>query len=1189
MKRFWKIFICAFAAILIICGFETEAKAAAGGSCGSGVNWSYENGTLTISGSGRMKDMSRNTQPWRSFKDSATNIVIEEGITYIGTEAFYEMANVKTASLPDTLTEIGDAAFCWCEGLQTIDIPGSVKVIGEDAFWCCLDLTEVTFHEGLVEIEKEAFNSCRLLTRVDFPESLEKIGYWTFGGCSDLLHVSMPGVKDLGESCFSACTKLVSVELGKELEDIKTSAFAYCYALQNVVIPGSVDSVGDTAFYLCESLGTIKFTGSVPEISETAFIGAYAEGKYPECNTEWETVYGNGFGGTISWSSYSVSDHVYSESVVEETCLRWGYTVHTCTDCGEYYMSDYHSALGHNWNGGVVSGSKTTYTCQRCGLQRYEYSISGSCGSNARWVLDTEEGTLSITGTGGITSSSGFKNYKDSIRFVTIASGITSIGAETFFEFEKIESIDIPDTVKSIGMQAFVWCSSLKEIIVPEGVTAIYDSTFWGCQSLEKLVLPSTLKSIGKECFYKCDDLKTLYIPDNVDSISELAFWYCRGLEEVNIPKGIKRIPTDCFTSCTGLKTVHMHDEIEIIGEDAFDGCSALTEITIPESVHTIESGAFWGCTSLKEIVVPGSVMRIDEYAFGNCANLNNIKFTGNPPAFQENVFANTKTNALYREGSSAWHPSIRLQYGGTITWKTFSIVGHPFASEVVAPRCEQWGYTKYSCIDCDEYYMADYTDPIGHDWVFSHSASNYSIYICNNCGGEKKVYEVGGSCGSGLYWKLNTEEGVLKIYGSGSMNNMGRDSQPWASYKDCITKVIIESGARSIGSYAFYEHPALISVEIPDTVKSIGLGAFAWSQLLDEITIPDGVTSIPEDCFWACTALNTINLPDSIRTIGQGAFYYTAITSINLSDKITDMGEDAFWYCTNLKSVKIPKNVTVLRETIFSSCSSLTSVTLHDNITEIQRSAFSHCQSLTSITLPKKLEVLGESAFSGARITKITFPENLRTIDGYVFGGSVKEVHFLGNSPEFDAKTFNGATATAYYPAGSFSWNGKLLNYGGTITWKTEPCSHFLTEEYIYDATCVQEGYTEVVCYICGYSYISEYFGFGEHLMGKWETLVEPTETELGEQQRKCVYCDYTEFRKISIGGFIMGDLNLDGEINVMDAYTARLIAAKIYKPTDEQILIGDVDLDGRITAIDANIIRKFVAKIIIEIPVET
>ena len=267
-----------------------------------------------------------------------------------------------------------------------------------------------------------------------------------------------------------------------------------------------------------------------------------------------------------------------------------------------------------------------------------------------------------------------------------------------------------------------------------------------------------------------------------------------------------------------------------------------------------------------------------------------------------------------------------------------------------------------------------------------------------------------------------------------------------------------------SIGSYAFYEHPALISVEIPDTVKSIGLGAFAWSQLLEEITIPDGVTSIPEDCFWACTGLKTINLPDSIRTIGQGAFYYTAITSINLSDKITDMGEDAFWYCTNLKSVKIPKSVTVLRETIFSSCSSLTSVTLHDNITEIQRSAFSHCKSLTSITLPKKLKILGESSFSGARITKITFPENLRTIDGYVFGGSVKEVHFLGNAPEFDAKTFNGATATAYYPEGSSSWNGKLQNYGGTITWKTEPCGHLLTEEYIYDATCVQEGKLSVV-----------------------------------------------------------------------------------------------------------------------------
>lgn len=1187
MKRVGKIFICLALGFLIFCMSDYTAEAAVGGSCGSGISWSYENGTLTISGNGRMNNMSRSSQPWRSYMNSITNIVIEEGITYIGAEAFYELAEVKTASLPNTLTEIGYAAFCWCEGLQKIEIPGSVKIIGENAFWCCLDLEEIKFNEGLVEIKDEAFTSCRLIERLYFPKSLEKIGYWAFGDCTDLLSVSMPGIKDLGASCFSGCTRLISVDLGRELENIKTSAFAYCYALGNVVIPGSVDYIGDTAFYSCSSIGLIKFTGSVPEISGTAFAGVGALGRYPECNTEWESVIGNGFGGSISWEAYSVADHDYSESIVEETCLRWGYTVYSCNDCSSYYMSDYNPALGHDWNEGVVSGGKTTYTCLRCGEIRYEYSISGSCGGGTYWNLDTEEGILNIKGNGSISSNSGFKSYKESIRHVIIEPGITSIGPEIFFEFENIESIEIPDTVNSIGMQAFVWCRNIKEIIIPEGVRNIYESTFWGCESLENLVLPSTITSIGEDAFYACRSLKKLVLPDGITSMAESAFWACYGLEEINIPKGMKEIPVNCFSSCTALKKVILHDKLEIIGEEAFDGCSALAEIEIPESVRVINDYAFWGCSSLKNVVIPGSVMNFGNTVFGNCAKLSSIKFTGNPPEFAKEAFKSTKTTLLYRLGNSEWTSSVRQQYGGTVTWKTYSVVGHMFTSEIVEPTCIRWGYTKYSCIDCNEYYMENYLPMLGHEWDEGTVSGNTATYTCLRCGEIKIVRELSGYCGTNAKWRLNTEEGILKISGSGSIQSYSRNSVPWNSYKDCITKVIIEPGITGIGNYAFYEHFNVVSIEIPETVKSIGLGSFAWCQLLEEIHLPEGITKIPEDSFWACRELKAITLPSTLTVIEQDAFYHTAITSIDIPDSVKRIGEYAFWYCTKLESVKIPAGVKVIERITFSSCSSLKTVILHDEITEIQESAFSSCSSLSSVNLPKKLKKIGESAFGNTKISKITIPENVGTIEGYVFGGYLKEIRFLGKAPEFDAKTFNGISATAYYPQNSASWKDKLKNYGGYITWISEPCGHFVTTENVTEGTCIQEGYTEIICSVCGYSYISSYSGFGGHVMGEWETIVPPTETEFGEQQRMCIYCDYCENRKITAEGYVLGDINLDGNVDVMDSYYIRLVVAKLRKPTEKQISLGDVDLDGKITAIDANIIRKYAVKIIEKIPV--
>lgn len=1190
MNRIAKIVVCFFAVILFACAFRVTAEAAlVTGTCGSGLSWSYENETLRIYGNGRMNDYS-SSGPWSHY-ESIKNVIIEEGVTYIGAQAFYEMASIKTVTLPDTLTEIGYAAFCWCENLESIDIPGSVKVIGENAFWCCLDLTEVTFHEGLVEIKDEAFVDCRLITRIEFPESLEKIGYWAFGSCSDLTYVSMPGVKDLGPSCFSACTKLRTVKLGKELEDIKSSTFANCYELFNITIPGSVDSIEDTAFYLCSALGKVKFAGSLPEISDSAFLNATGTITYPECNTEWEYALGNNYCGTLSWQPYSVDGHVYSETVVEPTCLRWGYTCNTCTDCDEYYMDEYYSALGHSWDGGTTSGSITSYVCQRCGLVRNEYNISGSCGSGTRWELDTEEGILYISGTGSISNKSGYEKYKDSIIHVVIEPGVTMIGAEAFFEFGNIESIEIPETVTYIGESAFVWCEKLKEVIVPEGVAHIYNSTFWGCQSMETLVLPSTLKSIGEEVFYKCDSLKYLYIPDSVTSVGELAFWYCRGLEEVNIPKGLKELSKDMFTTCTSLKKVTIPYGIEVIGEDAFDGCSSLSEIVIPDSVHTINDTAFWGCTSLKKIVIPGSLMNFGYMVFGNCTKLSEIKFTGNPPAFDGEAFKNLSTKVLYRSGNSAWTSSVRQQYGGSITWKSYSEYDgtHSYSSSVKVPTCTQWGYTKYTCSSCDEYYMANYTEATGHDWELSVEGSTISTYICNNCGETKEVRELSGSCGSNLRWRLNTEEGILRISGTGNMSSMGRDSQPWSSYKDCITKVIIESGATSIGSYAFYEHPNLVSVEVPSTIRSIGLGAFAWSELLESITIPEGVTSIPEDCFWACTGLKTINLPSTIKTIGQGAFYYTAISSIYLADGITDIGEDAFWYCKNLGSVTIPKNVKILRETVFSSCENLKSVKLHDDITEIQRSAFSHCGKLTSIVLPKKLEIIGVNSFVNTGISKITIPENVSRIDGYVFGESLYEVHFLGNAPEMDAKAFNGLYLTAYYPENSPSWTSEVrTNYGGTISWRAEECRHLLIRDTITEPLCDDEGYTEHTCEVCGYYYYDTYTAALGHTFTDWYVYTDPEGIEPSEERRDCERCDYYESRPLPGENPVFGDINLDGNVDVMDAYYARLVAAKLVVPTEEQLLTGDVDGDGKITAVDANYIRKFSAKIIQSFPVE-
>ena len=135
---------------------------------------------------------------------------------------------------------------------------------------------------------------------------------------------------------------------------------------------------------------------------------------------------------------------------------------------------------------------------------------------------------------------------------------------------------------------------------------------------------------------------------------------------------------------------------------------------------------------------------------------------------------------------------------------------------------------------------------------------------------------------------------------------------------------------------------------------------------------------------------------------------------------------------------------------------------------------------------------------------------------------------------------------------------------------------------------TCTEKGYTTYTCSLCGYSKKADYKAALGHTFGEWETVTKPTAENPGEEQRKCKNCEHSESRVVPALGYTLSDINLDGSVDVMDVYFARLVAAKLVEPTAKQIEMGDVDLDGKITAIDANIIRKYVIGIIKEIPVE-
>lgn len=271
---------------------------------------------------------------------------------------------------------------------------------------------------------------------------------------------------------------------------------------------------------------------------------------------------------------------------------------------------------------------------------------------------------------------------------------------------------------------------------------------------------------------------------------------------------------------------------------------------------------------------------------------------------------------------------------------------------------------------------------------------------------------------GSGVTWQLteNTDDPStykLTIRGSGAMEDFPFGSyQPWYSFHDQITSVVVSPGVTSIGQCAFSRFAKLTHVDIADSVISIGWDAFYYCSSLTNITIPQSVTYIGPLAFFHCTNLSSITLSNNITSIGSSAFEdCTNLTSITIPGSVTSIGLAAFCNCTKLTSITIPDSVTTIDLEAFKNCSSLTSITIPGSVTSIGPYVFDGCTSLNDIRYSGTSESV-ISALSGYVPTLVTFdygdkvPEAERMIKVFVkTGGTLTAPTTLPNVVGYEFK----------------------------------------------------------------------------------------------------------------------------------------------------------------------------------------
>lgn len=239
-----------------------------------------------------------------------TSVTIGNGVTSIGSEAFYGCSNLVSVSLPEGVTSIGDEAFEGCSSLSSINIPESVTSIEQMAFFACTSLTSINIPEGITIIETAVFSGCSFAS-INIPQSVTIIAPQAFWGCSSLTSINIPNsVTYIGSEAFSECSSLTSITIPEGITRIETQTFFNCSSLTSISIPEGVTSIEPVAFSRCSSLTAINIPNSVTTIGTEAFS---------ECESLTSVVLGSGITNLGSADSRE-GVFAYSDNITSLTC-----------------------------------------------------------------------------------------------------------------------------------------------------------------------------------------------------------------------------------------------------------------------------------------------------------------------------------------------------------------------------------------------------------------------------------------------------------------------------------------------------------------------------------------------------------------------------------------------------------------------------------------------------------------------------------------------------------------------------------------------------------------------------------------------------------------------------------------------------------------------------------------------------
>jgi len=1056
---------------------------------------------------------------------SLVEAVVPDTAKTVGAYAFYNCDSMTTATIGITADAIGEYTFYGCEKLNTIVIGISVESIGDYAFYNCA-LTRVTIPAATTYIGKYAFYSNNPMTKATLRKGIVEIDDFAFAECTSMESINFPSsITTIGKGSFENCSSLASLSLPTSLTSIGSYAFSGCASIPSVTIPVGVTVLNDDVFNKCTSLATVTINGNVTSIGFEAFREcAFAEIVLP---SSVETIKGAAFRGCKNLTSIIIPD---ATATIGEAAFF------DCTALGNVSVSD------------------------------------------------------SVTSVG----KSAFKNNNDLTVSIRYLSGTI---ADSMLEQQGVCHVVIDENITAVGDKVFAFCYDLETITYGENtvnngeflfspsIVSIGDEAFKDATLLKNLLVPDTIQSIGTNAFYNsiespynCKDVTVTFyyvagsiaaeilksqkvshivVNDNIHTLGDKAFNTCDILETVSLPDTITTCGSDVFAASSGAVTAYFRGVDGTVDANVYKAkTKGLTYLVFDENVNTIGESAFANTNTVKGIIVNDTDL-IDNYAFANSTSLDGVVIV---KAGTVDDYAFNKCNGLdYVEIGTA--ERIGKYSFADCTTKEIELDNINTIDD----------YAFSNCVLMEDVYIDSIINI--NDYAFFNCIAIDNIKI------EEDLVHIG---------EHAFEE--CKLIPSLVLPETTRKIGAYAFYNcNSLASINIPVGVQTINDYTFFGCASLKAMLLPNTVTSIGDYAYYGCVLIKDLELGDSIVTIGEYAFYNCNQVQMIKLPETVTTIGNYAFRScSGITEIYLPDSVTTLGDCVFYGCTGLEQVEFGNQITSIGDRVFYACVALDKLILNGEVDNIHDLAFYGAEEATIhafeneyvetycndmgltyynmnldftmvLTAPTKTEYneYEELDLTGLALD-LTYTNGLErtiktgyTVSGYdpaQLGTQTVTITYNGQSATFNVNVITKVVSFVQITAGAPT---------ETIVGEELDCSNMVVTVTFTDSTSVEltEGYT-----VTGYD----------------------AET-IGEQTITVSYREGSKEMTVIVKDYVRGDTNGDGLVTMKD------VTRLVNYLNDASIAVIDkaldVNGDGYVTIKDVTRLTEYLEDNTVEI----